>query len=155
DHDAAVARTEIHHALARLRLREQHDAVHHRVGRHDERRDAVVPGADANGRDEREQECDDGKKGSCSHEGKIPPRAPVAQWIEQPPPKGQVARSIRVWGATLPPFYVLFSVDPRSGAWCFTANGTTRRTWGTGSATRSRSPKRISCSRPACSAISI
>ena len=25
--------------------------------------------------------------------------APVAQWIEQPPPKGQVARSIRVWGA--------------------------------------------------------
>src|SRR5262245_16471771 len=30
-----------------------------------------------------------------------PSRAPVAQWIEQPPPKGQVARSIRVWGATL------------------------------------------------------
>src|SRR5882762_10845172 len=28
------------------------------------------------------------------------PRAPVAQWIEQPPPKGQVARSIRVRGAT-------------------------------------------------------
>jgi hypothetical protein len=27
------------------------------------------------------------------------PRAPVAQWIEQPPPKGQVARSIRVRGA--------------------------------------------------------
>src|SRR5262249_30180682 len=26
-------------------------------------------------------------------------RAPVAQWIEQPPPKGQVARSIRVRGA--------------------------------------------------------
>src|SRR5262245_36686118 len=26
-------------------------------------------------------------------------RAPVAQWIEQSPPKGQVARSIRVWGA--------------------------------------------------------
>ena len=25
--------------------------------------------------------------------------APVAQWIEQPPPKGQVARSIRVRGA--------------------------------------------------------
>src|SRR2546422_10568904 len=28
------------------------------------------------------------------------PLAPVAQWIEQPPPKGQVARSIRVRGAT-------------------------------------------------------
>src|SRR5882762_5524157 len=27
-------------------------------------------------------------------------RAPVAQWIEQPPPKGQVGRSIRLWGAT-------------------------------------------------------
>src|SRR5947207_11048818 len=27
--------------------------------------------------------------------------APVAQWIEQPPPKGQVARSIRVRGATI------------------------------------------------------
>ena len=27
-------------------------------------------------------------------------KAPVAQWIEQPPPKGQVARSIRVRGAT-------------------------------------------------------
>src|SRR5215471_8332265 len=26
-------------------------------------------------------------------------RAPVAQWIEQPPPKGQVGRSIRLWGA--------------------------------------------------------
>src|SRR2546421_4034379 len=26
--------------------------------------------------------------------------APVAQWIEQPPPKGQVGRSIRLWGAT-------------------------------------------------------
>ena len=26
-------------------------------------------------------------------------KAPVAQWIEQPPPKGQVARSIRVRGA--------------------------------------------------------
>src|SRR5439155_7606486 len=26
--------------------------------------------------------------------------APVAQWIEQPPPKGQVARSIRVRGAS-------------------------------------------------------
>ena len=26
-------------------------------------------------------------------------RAPVAQWIEQSPPKGQVARSIRVRGA--------------------------------------------------------
>src|SRR5262245_31341964 len=25
--------------------------------------------------------------------------APVAQWIEQPPPKGQVGRSIRLWGA--------------------------------------------------------
>ena len=31
--------------------------------------------------------------------GKIRPYAPVAQWIEQSPPKGQVARSIRVWGA--------------------------------------------------------
>src|SRR2546426_7161492 len=29
------------------------------------------------------------------------PLAPVAQWIEQPPPKGQVARSIRVRGANL------------------------------------------------------
>src|SRR5713101_2433516 len=28
------------------------------------------------------------------------PLAPVAQWIEQPPPKGQVARSIRVRGAS-------------------------------------------------------
>src|SRR6185295_17068549 len=28
-------------------------------------------------------------------------RAPVAQWIEQPPPKGQVARSIRVRGASI------------------------------------------------------
>src|SRR5437870_7999189 len=27
-------------------------------------------------------------------------RAPVAQWIEQPPPKGQVGRSIRLWGAS-------------------------------------------------------
>src|SRR5882757_9360285 len=27
------------------------------------------------------------------------PLAPVAQWIEQPPPKGQVGRSIRLWGA--------------------------------------------------------
>ena len=27
-------------------------------------------------------------------------RAPVAQWIEQPPPKGQVGRSIRLRGAT-------------------------------------------------------
>ena len=30
-----------------------------------------------------------------------PTNAPVAQWIEQPPPKGQVARSIRVRGATI------------------------------------------------------
>src|SRR5882672_1124819 len=30
-----------------------------------------------------------------------PSRAPVAQWIEQPPPKGQVGRSIRLWGAKL------------------------------------------------------
>src|SRR5712664_3509275 len=28
-------------------------------------------------------------------------RAPVAQWIEQPPPKGQVGRSIRLRGAKL------------------------------------------------------
>ena len=28
------------------------------------------------------------------------PHAPVAQWIEQPPPKGQVGRSIRLRGAT-------------------------------------------------------
>ena len=28
--------------------------------------------------------------------------APVAQWIEQPPPKGQVGRSIRLRGATNP-----------------------------------------------------
>src|SRR5947199_4970786 len=32
-----------------------------------------------------------------------PAQAPVAQWIEQPPPKGQVARSIRVRGATFAP----------------------------------------------------
>jgi hypothetical protein len=32
----------------------------------------------------------------------ITPDAPVAQWIEQPPPKGQVARSIRVRGAKFP-----------------------------------------------------
>ena len=30
----------------------------------------------------------------------IAPHAPVAQWIEQPPPKGQVGRSIRLRGAT-------------------------------------------------------
>src|SRR5262245_52902848 len=30
-----------------------------------------------------------------------PSHAPVAQWIEQPPPKGQVGRSIRLWGASL------------------------------------------------------
>ena len=29
----------------------------------------------------------------------MPPHAPVAQWIEQPPPKGQVGRSIRLRGA--------------------------------------------------------
>ena len=29
-----------------------------------------------------------------------PDHAPVAQWIEQPPPKGQVGRSIRLRGAT-------------------------------------------------------
>ena len=38
-------------------------------------------------------------------------RAPVAQWIEQPPPKGQVARSIRVRGAT---FYI--NLDGAPGA---------------------------------------
>jgi hypothetical protein len=38
--------------------------------------------------------------GVIDRSGKIaPPAAPVAQWIEQPPPKGQVARSIRVRGA--------------------------------------------------------
>src|SRR5690348_3242736 len=36
---------------------------------------------------------------------RITPHAPVAQWIEQPPPKGQVARSIRVWGAKRPHRY--------------------------------------------------
>src|SRR5262245_61106519 len=30
-----------------------------------------------------------------------PSHAPVAQWIEQPPPKGQVGRSIRLWGAKI------------------------------------------------------
>src|SRR5687768_5611283 len=35
-----------------------------------------------------------------SSSGKMAFHAPVAQWIEQPPPKGQVARSIRVRGAT-------------------------------------------------------
>ena len=29
----------------------------------------------------------------------FPRSAPVAQWIEQPPPKGQVGRSIRLLGA--------------------------------------------------------
>src|SRR6185312_3758967 len=33
--------------------------------------------------------------------GTIEGRAPVAQWIEQPPPKGQVGRSIRLRGARL------------------------------------------------------
>src|SRR5436190_20239659 len=32
--------------------------------------------------------------------GRIAPLAPVAQWTEQPPPKGQVGRSIRLRGAT-------------------------------------------------------
>src|SRR2546421_9083756 len=39
-------------------------------------------------------------------------RATVAQWIEQPPPKGQVGRSIRLWGATPrgpPTRYSIFS----------------------------------------------
>src|SRR5215472_18196024 len=38
-----------------------------------------------------------------------PSHAPVAQWIEQPPPKGQVGRSIRLWGAML-----LKSLRPQS-----------------------------------------
>src|SRR5690349_7430569 len=38
------------------------------------------------------------------------PRAPVAQWIEQPPPKGQVGRSIRLWGANHPG-------EPTGGCW--------------------------------------
>src|SRR5712664_904398 len=42
--------------------------------------------------------------GTQRHDSKVfaynRPRAPVAQWIEQPPPKGQVARSIRVRGAS-------------------------------------------------------
>jgi hypothetical protein len=36
-----------------------------------------------------------------SSSGKMAFHAPVAQWIEQPPPKGQVARSIRVRGASI------------------------------------------------------
>ncbi len=32
--------------------------------------------------------------------GRIPDVAPVAQWIEHPPPKGRVARSIRAGGAS-------------------------------------------------------
>jgi hypothetical protein len=31
------------------------------------------------------------------------PPAPVAQWIEQPPPKRKVASSTLAWGTTLPP----------------------------------------------------
>src|SRR5690606_14709636 len=31
--------------------------------------------------------------------GRMRPEAPVAQWIEHPPPKGRVARSIRAGGA--------------------------------------------------------
>ena len=31
----------------------------------------------------------------------VPMQAPVAQWIEQPPPKGQVAGSIPAWGAKI------------------------------------------------------
>ena len=36
--------------------------------------------------------------------------APVAQWIEQPPPKGQVGRSIRLWGAK-PCRFISFIAD--------------------------------------------
>src|SRR6188472_2600266 len=35
--------------------------------------------------------------------GNIADEAPVAQWIEQPPPKGQVGRSIRLRGAMRAP----------------------------------------------------
>ena len=38
------------------------------------------------------------RRGACDNFARS---APVAQWIEQPPPKGQVARSIRVRGASL------------------------------------------------------
>ena len=37
----------------------------------------------------------------------VPAHAPVAQWIEQPSPKGQVGRSIRLWGAS----FVLYNND--------------------------------------------
>ncbi len=36
-----------------------------------------------------------------AHCSKMVVRAPVAQWIEQSPPKGQVGRSIRLRGAKL------------------------------------------------------
>src|SRR4051812_2823009 len=41
------------------------------------------------------------RREQCSFYVKIPSHAPVAQWIEQPPPKGQVGRSIRLRGASL------------------------------------------------------
>src|SRR4051812_31502414 len=40
-----------------------------------------------------------GGTGQRDASGRISRRAPVAQWIEQPPPKGQVGRSIRLRGA--------------------------------------------------------
>ena len=65
------------------------------------------------------------RKRNDSHAGKIRSHAPVAQWIEQPPPKGQVARSIRVWGAS---FSRSRSLLPhcREITWYFTASGTTK-----------------------------
>ena len=78
-------------------LRHAQHALDDIVGRDDERHRAVVPGPGLRaGGGSRQREEDEMEE---SQEGKIPARAPVAQWIEQPPPKGQVARSIRVWGA--------------------------------------------------------
>ena len=49
-------------------------------------------------------------------------RAPVAQWIEQPPPKGQVGRSIRLRGASPEP-----AQPPRTSARLHTARPRMRR----------------------------
>src|SRR5712671_3850229 len=52
-------------------------------------------------------------------------RAPVAQWIEQPPPKGQVGRSIRLWGARLSHREARHSLRDRQGR----THATADRTW--------------------------
>src|SRR5437762_518082 len=77
------------------------DDLHRRL---DVRHRAVVPRPALRLRRRREQQACAGKKTARELQMILVvkmrfPRAPVAQWIEQPPPKGQVARSIRVRGA--------------------------------------------------------